>query len=180
MAWSDLQLPEDQLAAMLAVCQPWRGICAYPTYKWADLAAVLDAGTLEAGDAVAKVATSRLADDPEDEHWIDYPRAAVSHTEGDDYSRVSVSTHDLAGRLFLMVEMELPPDLLNRKDGADKDDVRRKAVALMAALMSVPRQHPYLDITGVSVESGVVFPNTNNGVPLGVIQATVTYAGSVP
>lgn len=180
MPYADIQLPEDQLAAMLATCQTWRGIVTYPTYTWAELATELDAGTIEEGDAAAKIATSRLADDPEDENWIDYPRAAVSHQDDDGYSRVSVSTHDLAGRLFLMVEMPIPPGLENRKDGAAKDDVRRKAVALMADLLGIPRQHPYLDITAVSVESGVVFMQANNGVELGVIQATVTYAGSVP
>lgn len=180
MAYADLQLPEDQLAAMLATCQTWRGICAYPTYKWSELATVLDDGTLDEGDAAAKVATSRLADNPDDPDYVDYPRAAISHQDDDGYSRVSVSTHDLAGRLFLMIEMPVPPGLEKRKDGAAKDDVRRKAVALMADLLAIPRQYPYLDITGVSVESGVVYPHDTNGTELGVIQATVTYAGSVP
>lgn len=178
MTWAALQLPEDQLAAMLVECQPVRAIVAYPAYTWSQLAAVLDAGTVSAGSTADKVTTSAFIEDETDSAYIARPRFAVSHHEADGYSRMSVSGFDLTGRLYASMELQIPPSLLNDMAAA-KSDMRFKALAIETSLLQLPRAYPRLDLESVNVEAGVVYPQEHNGERFGLIQMDLTYRGSI-
>ena len=178
MAWADLLLPEDQLAAMLVECQPVRAIVANPAVTWAEIAAVLDGGAVAEGATAGKVVTSAFVEDDADSAFITRPRFAVSQLEQDGYTRTSVSGFDLSGQLFALAELSIPPSLVENVTGM-KDDIRRKAMAIEIGLLRLPRSGDRLDLESVNVEAGIMYGAENNGEPFGLIQMNLTYRGSI-
>lgn len=178
MAWADLLLPEDQFAAMLVECQPVRAIVANPASTWAQIATVLDDGTVAVGGTAAKVKTSTFIEDESSSDYVSRPRFAVSQLEQDGYTRTSVSGFDLTGQLFALMELPIPQSLIEDVAGM-KDDIRRKAMAIEIDLLRLPRSGDRLDIESVSVESGIMYGAENNGEPFGLVQMTLTYRGSI-
>lgn len=174
MAWANLVLPENQLADMLAECQPARGVLTYPGYAWSDLAAVMDAGTIPEGDTAERIKTGRLAELADDPDYIARPRIGVADIETDTLTRTGVTGFDLSGRLFVVIELDVPAGL---NESQAKTDIRRKAKAIEHALLSLPLEAPRLELMRIATESGLVYPQANNGEWFGVIQYDVTYRG---
>ena len=177
MAYSDLVIPEQRLADMLAECQTWRAIVANPDADWAALAVILDAGTVAEGIAADRIKTGGLATDREDPEFIEMPRAGVSDSPDDDtFTRSSTSSFDLDGRLFVVVEMPVPLSITTKNDAYR--DIRAKYFALSGDLLELPRQHPRLDLMATSWDSGYVFRKDHNGEWFETIQFGVTYRGA--
>jgi hypothetical protein len=177
MTWAAQLLPEDQLAAMLVECQPVRGIVANPYATWAELAAVLDAGTVSEGDTADKVTVSTFIEDEADSANIQRPRFVVNNEDEDGLSRTSSSGFSLTGRLNFCFELVIPPSLIEQRAQA-KRDARHKQLAIQSALCSLPRQYPFLDLSQAAFQGGIVFQQEHNGVKFAVIQGSVTYMGA--
>lgn len=177
MAWADLVLPEDQLAAMLVECQPVRAIVANPTATWAELAVILDAGNVAEGSTADHVKTSLFDEEEDSSDYVERPRFVVSHHEQDTYTRTSSSGFSLTGRLFVLAELPIPAALVDDEAGA-KDDVRQKRIAIMQALCDLSRANPRLDLVALQVEEGVKYAQEENGDSFAIIQCDVTFGGA--
>lgn len=178
MAYADIQAPEELAKAMLTECQVWRGLVAYPSYQWAELAAELDSGTVDEGDAADRTVIAVLQEQWDDESYIPRPRAVLRQTEDDGWSRDSVSTFSSLLRIEATFEIATPADLTGSEALLD---LRRKGAALLVDFLGLARQHGRLDIEQLTAEpAGLADMKQYAGQePFGVLAWSLACRGTV-
>lgn len=151
MTWATFTTPGDLLKAMLVACQPVRALMANPGATWEEIAAILDAGTVAAGSTEDRIRLAVLDEEPDDEDFLEKPRATLRQLNDSTYTRSSTTGFNHEGTLSLLIELDIPESLEDDRSGAIRD-AQYKQDAIGIALMSLAPQAGYLDLSGMTAE----------------------------